>query len=511
MRSGVSTFAAALLVALQSVAASAESPPLDAAAIRAKVAAAQGARPATYRQTTVWTRPGWTETTTVIRRGEDFREIVDEGSFHHEDGSVDGHRWHQNENGQTIIDHAVPDELSKTVPATTTTVRRITTPVDGYAIAELDDQGHGTRELVDATTWRLVRRDEITAHFTLTTLFDDFRSERGYTFAHHTSIQGPKIRVDGTVTAFDASPVAADAVAIPPMRRLLVEFPAGKGSVDLPATFIDGEIVVRITVGGRGLDFVLDTGARGITIDNGVARELGLQTYGEYRDFAAGPYTSGHARIPEMRVGDLTMHDVAVQLAPETGDDGAFVKTVGLLGFDFLAELGVTIDYEHQRVTVVREPDYRPPAGPHVIALDARVGEGAPYVPVAVNGTPSNEFLLDTGGQSTFLIFPAFARRHPEALVDIGNGPTDPRLVFFTGIGGAVRTKLYELKSVRVGPIDFRNQIGFVVTSHAYDDGDDGIIGSAFLRLFTVGLDYANERVYLVPNAVGRRAMHITD
>ena len=32
---------------------------------------------------------------------------------------------------------------------------------------------------------------------------------------------------------------------------------------------------------------------------------------------------------------------------------GGTVKVVGLLGFDFLAELGVTIDYERKRVTVV--------------------------------------------------------------------------------------------------------------------------------------------------------------
>ena len=43
----------------------------------------------------------------------------------------------------------------------------------------------------------------------------------------------------------------------------------------------------------------------------------------------------------------------------------------------------------------------------------------------------------------------------------------------------------------------------------AYAQNDDGIIGVDFLRLFTIGFDYANSRVYLVPNRDGRAAMAI--
>jgi hypothetical protein len=37
------------------------------------------------------------------------------------------------------------------------------------------------------------------------------------------------------------------------------------------------------------------------------------------------------------------------------------------------------------------------------------------------------------------------------------------------------------------------------------------LIAPEFLRMFTVGLDYGNSRIYLVPNASGRRAMGIRD
>jgi len=45
----------------------------------------------------------------------------------------------------------------------------------------------------------------------------------------------------------------------------------------------------------------------------------------------------------------------------------------------------------------------------------------------------------------------------------------------------------------------------------SYEGDDDGIIGVDFLKLFTLGLDYANSRVYLVPNGFGRKVMGIRD
>ena len=109
------------------------------------------------------------------------------------------------------------------------------------------------------------------------------------------------------------------------------------------------------------------------------------------------------------------------------------------------------------------------------------------------------------------MIFDAFARKHPEALVDKGGGG-DARSMMFSGIGGRLSTKPYQLRNVRVGPLSFNDFVIYVVTSRESYAGDiDGIVGADFLRLFTVGLDYADSRIYLVPNQAGRRAMGIRD
>ena len=58
----------------------------------------------------------------------------------------------------------------------------------------------------------------------------------------------------------------------------------------------------------------------------------------------------------------------------------------------------------------------------------------------------------------------------------------------------------------------FQDFVGYrVMNAGSYDGDDDGIIGVDFLRFFTLGLDYGNSRVYLVPNSQGRALLNIRD
>jgi predicted aspartyl protease len=500
-----------LLFPLGATALADDAPP-DAAAIHEHVRVA-AAVPNAYRRTTVTTTSnGSTRTVRYAARGDEWREIVERGPFHTEFGKTKSAEWHQNDNGQTVIDEPDPG-VAKPDP-TTTTVTRVHAPVEAWLVAELNKRGHGTREYVDPGTWHVLREEDVTANGTITTVYDDFRADGGRVFAHHWTTENGYARTksETRVTAYDAADVPASAVAMPDSRRRLVTFPAGTPSVTLPAKFGRQHIIVRIMVGTRGLDFLLDTGASGITIDSDVARQLGLTAYNQQSAVTAQRYTTARTIVPEMHIGDLVMRDVAVQMVPDSDEIEPGYKAVGLLGFDFLSELGVTIDYEKKQVTVVREPDYVAPKGNHVFALDVRIGDGSPYVNVKINEALSERFVLDTGGAGTFMIFDAFARKHPEALVDKGGGG-NLRDVAYYGIGGRIDTRAYQLASVKLGWLNFQDFVGFrVMSAQSYDaGGDDGIIGTDFLRLFTVGLDYANGRVYLVPNSAGRKAMGIRE
>jgi hypothetical protein len=106
------------------------------------------------------------------------------------------------------------------------------------------------------------------------------------------------------------------------------------------------------------------------------------------------------------------------------------------------------------------------------------------------------------------MIFDSFARRHPEALRDkFQNGARSTPINFY-GVGGFFDTRPYEIADLQLGNMHFTDFVGYRVTSNQSFAGNwDGLIGERFLPLFTVGLDYGDSRVYLVPNDDARRAM----
>jgi len=482
----------------------------DIATIRENIRAAAGPVPAVYREIDqMLTSNGTVTIEHDYVNGADRRYTFDTGRFHTERG-VDGREaWHMNDNGQVIIDQ--PDPGLATREQMTTSVTAVRVPVEGYAIATLNAQGHGTKEYVDAAKWRVVRREQITVNGTIVTTYDDVRLDHGRTFAHsaHTDNGYAHTTTDLSVTDYEPDDVAATDVAMPKPRRALVEFPAGVSSVELPANFGRNHIYVRVTVDGRGLDFVLDSGASGITIDTTVARELGLPEFQKRSAVTAGRYTTARTIVPEMHVGSLVMRDVAVQEVPQGWKTGEDVKEVGLLGFDFLAELGVTIDYEHQRVTVVPGANYVAPDDPHAIPLDVRLGAGQPRTTLTLNGALGERWIVDTGGATTVIVFDYFARRHPEALHGEG-GTDDGRRLHLYGIGGDIEAEPLQIASFKLANVNFTGFTAYRVTGRGtYAQNDDGIVGVDFLRLFTLGFDYAHSRIYLVPNSSGRAAMGI--
>jgi predicted aspartyl protease len=482
----------------------------SAEAIREHIRVAAGPPVTTFRRTTVTvSSDGTTSTYTHIQRADGYRDVTELGPFHTERGVVKDVAWHQNDNGQTVIEQ--PDPGNAVREATTTTVGRVRAPVDGYVIATLTPGGYGTKDYIDASAWRLARRETVGVNGTVVTDYDDVRADHGITFAHHWHTDNAYARTtsDTKVVAYDPADVPEAEIAMPPSRRRLVSFPEGVKTVVLPSQFGRSHVIVRVTIGGRGLDFLLDTGAGGIFIDSAVANELGLKSYAQRSAVTAGRYTTARTIVPEMRVGSLVMRDVAMQMVPQGWNEQSGVKSVGLLGFDFLAELGVTIDYQHQQVVAVPEPLYQPPADAHTTALDVRLGNGQPLTTVILNGAAGERFMLDTGGSGPMLIHDYFVRRHPDAVRDEGAGARmrSPR---FHGIGGDFDTRAYQLANVQIGNLRFHDFIGYrVISRGAYAGATDGLLGPEFLRLFTLGLDYANSRIYLEPNADGRAAMGI--
>jgi len=496
-------FAAALLVAPRADAQTV--PSVDA--LRAKIAAATGSAPAAMREVLRVTSSSGIGEREILRSGDDFRQNDGTGPYATASGSYGGQAWHQNANGQVVLDE--PDPGVAAGEALTTTVSRVATPVNAYVIAELNRAGFGTKTYVDPATFHVVRVEKISAAQTEVTAYDDFRTLDGYTSARHWKVTDghEEDALDERVVSLTSRPIAKADLDIPNPRRALVEFPPGKTSVELPVTFHNDEFYVRVVINGRGLDFLLDTGAAGIIIYNDVIAKLGLHELARGVNAAnAGRFTEVTAVVPEMDVGELKMRDVVVQSAPGLPDDTADVHVAGLLGFDFIAELMLRLDYERGRVTALENGS--PGLSPTVkrVTLDVRLGEQVPETTVTINGYPGEHFLVDTGNEGGLLIFDRYARRNPHALVDTGNANDEERTATFGyGVGGKLAIKPYKLQKVQMAHATFANFYGYLVEQRAaYSGADsDGLIGTTFLRNFTVWIDYVNSEILLVLNANG--------
>ncbi len=496
----VVTLAGAAGLALLTLPAQAEEPLPDSATIRERSSAAVGAEPPNYHEVVTYTTPSSSGKTETFQRGSDYRVIDDEGPLHTESGMVGGERWHQNANGHTVMeydDRAAPGREERT-----TTVRRVTTPVDAYLVTRLTKGGYGTREYFDPTTYYPIRRENVQPSGTIVYEYGAFKAfAKRHLASHWTRLDvASKELTTFDRTVFTDDDPGADAVALRPNRRRLVEFPESVGTVDLAARLTeDDQWIVRVMIGDRGLDFTLDTGASDIAIDGGVAKQLGLQLVNPSVNASnAGRYASGSVIVPEMRVGDLTLHGAVVDIAPLAFDVGDAVKSVGLLGFDFLAESQFTLDYEHKRITVTRYEDARPPSDPRTQMLPIRLNSEQPYVTTTVNGVTTDRMIFDTGAAGSMMFFDSFTRRHPDALPERDRRAGSQE---FFGVGGAFKTAPYLVPHLLVGRFDFTDFIAYKTISAAvYDTSDDGVLGPDFFRIFTVGLDYPNGRIFLTPN-----------
>jgi predicted aspartyl protease len=479
----------------------------DVATVREHVRAAGGTELAMERETVAYETFGLHGKRTTLRIGADFREDVTFGPLMTASGTIHGHDWHQNANGQTVIDQ--PDSAGVTdepVQRTTgTKIAPITTPVIGFVLSS-SSSGAVTKDYVESSTWHIVRRDRISGSETTTYTYDDFRTVAGQTKPWHwTARDGdPQDDAEDRIVSDDAGPVTEADLAIPPPRRNLTDFPEGKTSVSLPVRKVDDQFIAHVYVGSRALDLVIDTGASGIVLDDAAVALLGLKTYGSYTNAAnAGRYKTTSAIVPEMDIGDLKMHDVVVHTIPHFPDDhpGQYILS-GLLGFDFIASVVLKMDYEHSQVTAIDPSAFSPPRDKRTDALVVRVGDGQPLTDVKVNGAVGDRFAVDTGAGTGLLVFNYFARRHPEALKDTSGGIL--RKGQMMGVGGLFQTDPYQLDSVQVGNVIFKKFIAQVVaSSNAYGGDDDGLVGSEFLKFYTVYTDYVDSMIYLVPNSLG--------
>jgi aspartyl protease len=463
-----------------------------------------------------------------LRSGSDYRSTETVGPFTTMEGRYHGQRWRRDENGVTNVMQGAQRaaefaQRSFTDQASDTTndvklLGEVTSPVDAYVVQVAVKGDSPTWGFFDKKTGLLDRLEIGDPDDRAIITYDDYRLIDGNREAWHThySDKHPENDYDRRITSDEYGAAITDAdLAIPSTRQDFVHLPAGKLEVDLPSDVKvereDGLGVpwffaspyVTVTIDGRGLDMLLDSTESGMVLDDGVAKELGLTRYGPYDEDDNGSIYPTRSIVPSMSIGDLQLQNVAVSMRHVSYFD-ARKKIVGVIGFDFLADSVVEIDYTHHAIKAYDPVQFVPPADSSASPVD--IDDQIPFVGATI-GTSSGDYFMLDDTQPFTVLFPQFWQAHPDDVVDQGQG-RGVNFSFFNSKNSRMRAT--QLKALNFGGTQFQEWLAYEATDTQDLEGVDidGVIGCDFLQFFNVYFDYGHHAIYLEPNDAYRRAAH---
>ncbi len=264
------------------------------------------------------------------------------------------------------------------------------------------------------------------------------------------------------------------------------------GVTVVPVAAAEDGIVVPVTVNGRPLRLVLDSGS-GNFLTPDVARRVGLPTVPFGRSGGIGP------RVVDERIGLAKRLAVGAALL----DDQPFsvlsydTDEDGVLGCEFLERFAVRIDYERNELAAARTVAELAPRG---TAIPIRFSGCVPETDGSVDGL-RGAISIDTGNAwSLDIMGPAvrandlIAKYHAAATAPAETG---------VGIGGATYARPATARRVCLATV-CADGVALTLsedTLGAYADTTLlGNLGNAFLRRYaSVTFDYAGHRMWLEP------------
>ncbi len=443
------------------------------------------------------TQDRMTGTYHVFRLGRDERDITLLGPFFYESGIHGGTYWQQTRNGITYTYggvHENRDVRSDTAWLTDQDphdVRLIGESVllNAYVV-ELNPPG-GRHEwcFLDKSSANILRREYVERGRRFTVTFDDYRTFDG--IAEPSRVRsidsyGNERDLSLLSRTLDLTPDARD-VEIPPSRRTLVEFPAGVTTFHLPMRVINGLCVVKVHIGLKDYDFLLDSGAAGIVIDPSIVDDAHLETYGSRIGATIGTFTETTSIVPTIAIGALRMRSVVARVVsvPFHLDDHTHIA--GLLGFDFFMDTIVHVDLDHAIATAILPGTFKAPSDAAVIpiALDDRT----PVVRARADAV-TGRVVLDTGANRS-VFTPPFASR-ADAPID----PSAPQAQF-RGLGGTGTATTVRLKTFDIAALPLQDSIVDVSSANLGTEDIDGTAGTDLLHAYDLFFDFRSGALYV--------------
>jgi PDZ domain/Aspartyl protease len=282
--------------------------------------------------------------------------------------------------------------------------------------------------------------------------------------------------------------------------------PAASYPIHVPIEVSSNHVYVKVCLGDRELQFILDTGAGQSFFDMGVARGASVELGAHFTGRGAGAGTIDGAGVIN---GAITLEGTrlsvpiaaALDLSGLPPREGHAID--GILGYNFIEQYVVAVDYVRRELRLFDAArfDY---AGPGT-SLPITFANNHPVVETSLrlaNGdTVAGQFVVDVGAGSALALTRPFVEANQ---LRTRITPT-VRRVSGGGVGGTVVTDVGRVAALRLGELELHDVVTALYGDSAGVMSGNGSwignIGGDVLRRFTVFLDYRHKRIILEPHA----------
>jgi Aspartyl protease/PDZ domain len=296
------------------------------------------------------------------------------------------------------------------------------------------------------------------------------------------------------ITLISGTAVSAQEEFIEPPSKLITT---------IPFTQLTGGIVILQAKFGDfpdTLNFILDTGSSGISLDSTTVEYLQLKptpTERTIRGIAGIRKVSflydQQLKLPGLVIDSLNFHinNYAI-LTAVYGE-----RIDGIIGFAVLSRYIVKLDYDSMKLSFHTKGTIRYPRGGYLLkpVISQLLAQS---LRVRDEGSVNSKFIYDMGAgvcmmmSKDFISDSIFIDKNRKRWVKEGEG-----------LGGKIDMELLVIREVKLGPYRFKKVPVYIfddvnnVTSYPYMGG---LIGNDILRRFNVILNYAKSDIYIMPN-----------
>lgn len=296
-----------------------------------------------------------------------------------------------------------------------------------------------------------------------------------------------------TSLTFSLTAVAQEEFVDPPSRSL----------AKVPITVLTGGvIIVKATLNNfpDSLNFILDTGSSGISLDSATAVSLNLKPGAPSKTIrgVAGLKRVGFLTNQTIKIGKMLADSLDFHVNDYSMLTAVYGEQIdGVIGYSLLKDYVVKINYDSLKLEFCSLGTYRLPKGgfflrPQIKSLPIQSAR------VKDERTINARFLYDIGAGLCMLFSDDFVK---DSNLLSKKRKQFPKMG--EGIGGKVEMHLTVIKEFRLGPYRFRQ-----VPVYVFDDEYNvtsypqlgGLIGNDILRRFNCVLNYSRNEFYLTPN-----------